>query len=61
MSGGGAAILTLYDLLWYWAVAVLSAIISKPLRTPPLLFYLVFGALLGNFHLVTPVTFVLTD
>ena len=52
MSGGGAAILTLYDLLWYWAVAVLSAIISKPLHTPPLLFYLVFGALLGNFHLV---------
>lgn len=48
----GDAVRSLYDLLLYWAAALLSVLIGTPLRCPPLLLYLVFGAILGNFEVV---------
>jgi len=49
---GSPAIRALYDLLLYWAAALIAAMLGTPTRIPPLLFYLVFGAILGNFNIV---------
>lgn len=44
----------LYDLLMYWAAALLAVLVAKPIRLPPLLFYLIFGGNSPNAASRTP-------
>ena len=53
MSGGSSSLLrAMYDLLIYWFIALISTVLGKPIRCPPLLFYLIFGSIAGNLHWV---------